>query len=60
MVKKSVLGMMALLLSTAISAQTTWVGFGKSAPTAPEFTVTNSTDHSVVFTMNVYGMLSEL
>ncbi|MDR0230488.1 MAG: hypothetical protein LBI82_00005, partial [Dysgonamonadaceae bacterium] len=59
MVKKFTLGMAALLLSTAISAQTSWVNFGRSQPTAPEFTVTNSTDHSVVFTMNVYGMFVE-
>ena len=59
MVKHFTILVMALLLSVAINAQTTWVNFGRSEPTAPEFSVINSNNHSVVFTMNVYGVFVE-
>jgi len=58
MVKHFTILVMALLLGMAMSAQT-WVSFGKNQPAAPEFSVINSNNHSVVFTMNVYGMFVE-
>jgi len=45
--------MMALLLSTAASAQMTWMGFSKSEPVAPEVNVLSSTAQAVTFSVTV-------
>jgi len=58
MVKHFTILVTALLLGMAMSAQT-WVSFGKNQPTAPEFSVINSNDQKVVFTMDIYGMFVE-
>jgi len=58
MLKKITFSVVAILLSVAVSAQT-WVGFDRNEPTAPEFSVINSNNHTVVFNMNLPGMFVE-
>ena len=56
MLKKFLLAMMALLLSSAISAQMTWMGFSKSEPAAPEVNVLSSNAREVVFEITIPGI----
>jgi len=56
MLKKLHLVIVALLLSSAISAQMTWMGFSKSEPAAPEVNVLTSNTQSVIFEVSIPGI----
>ena len=58
MFKRLSFTVVAMLLGIAVNAQT-WVGFDRNEPAAPEFSVINSNDHTVVFNMNLPGMFVE-